>query len=260
MVLSLMRESNYPIIQLTRTVLPDLSQSADGSTTASNSPSNSSVIQPLISSSVGVHFAGRELGGISVLTGIPFLLPEGQEWIQARTGQTIASHKLSPTRAPWEKERGQATTNFLIDLQSHDAFELPDLRITRLHLDAYKNSRAMLRIFPVVDPELFEETVRLAYQQSPNNFQFGQASTRACILAFVAFTTRLPPVQSQVKASTATSVDHDAMVTRAQFLLSQMLQEPASLEGAQAVTMLVSFASKNIILSLNRLAYTVDSV
>ena len=186
-------------MQLTRTVLPDLSQIADGSTTASNSPSNSSAIQPLISSSVGVHFAGRELGGISVLTGIPFLLPEGQEWIQARTGQTVASNKLSPTRAPWEKERGQTTTNFLIDLQSHDPFELPDLRILRLYLDAYKKSALMMRVFPVIDPELFEETVISAYQQSPNNFQFGQASTRACIIAFVAFTARLPPVQAQVK-------------------------------------------------------------
>ncbi|KAJ5666490.1 transcriptional regulator family: Fungal Specific TF [Penicillium maclennaniae] len=167
--------------------------------------------------------------------------PKGQAWIQARTGQTIASNKLSPTRAPWEKERGQATNNILIDLRSHDPFELPDPRILRLHVDAFKNSVLMRRIFPVIDPELFEETVTSAYQQSPNNFQFGQASTRACIIAFVAFTTRLPPVQTQVKASTTIPIDHDAMATRAQFLLSQMLQEPASLEGAQAVTMLTLY-------------------
>jgi hypothetical protein len=37
------------------------------------------------------------------------------------------------------------------------------------------------------------------------------------------------------------------MVTRAQFLLAQVLQEPASLEGAQAVTMMVRFPQKDIV-------------
>lgn len=202
-----------------------------------------------MSSSVGVHFAGRELGGISVLTGIPFLLPEGQEWIQARTGQTMTSNKLSPTQAPWEKERGQTTNDLLLELQSHDIFGLPDLQITRLYFEAYKNSLLMMRLFPVIDPELFEETVLSAYQQPSKGFQFGQASTRACIIAFIAFAARLPSVQTQIKASAHPLADHDTMAMRAQLLLPQVLQEPASLEGAQAVTMLVSFAAEDVIRS-----------
>lgn len=193
---------------------------------------------------MGVHFAGRELGGISVLTGIPFLLPEGQEWIQARTGQTISSDKFSPTRAPWEKERGQTSNTLYMNLQTQNPLELPDVRVTRLYLDAYRSSVVMMRIFPVIDPDLFEDTVISAYQQPQTSFRFGQASTRACILAFLAFAARLPPVKFKVSAS---AIDHDAMVTRAQFLLAQVLQEPASLEGAQAVTMMVRFPQKDIV-------------
>jgi hypothetical protein len=179
-----------------------------------------------------------------VLTGIPFLLPEGQEWIQARTGQAISSDKLSPTRAPWEKERGQTSNTLYMNLQTQNPLELPDVRVTRLYLDAYRASVVMMRIFPVIDPDLFEDTVISAYQQPQTSFRFGQASTRACILAFLAFAARLPPVKATVSASTASAIDHDAMVTRAQFLLAQVLQEPASLEGAQAVTMMVRFPQR----------------
>lgn len=190
---------------------------------------------------MGVHFAGRELGVISLLTGIPLLLPEGQEWVQARTGQTISSDKLSPSRAPWEKERGQTSNTLLMNLGSQDLFNLPDYRVLRRYFEAYKNSLVMQRIFPVIDADLFEETIISGYQQPQTRFRFGQASTRACVIAFLAFVARLPPVTTQISASDASLVDHDALATKAQFLLAQVLQEPANLDGAQAVTMLVSF-------------------
>lgn len=213
-------------------------------TTASNSPSSTSASsisnQPILSSSVGVHFAGRELGVISLLTGIPFLLPEGQEWIQARTGQTI-SEKLSPSRVPGEKERGQSSNEIMMNLRNDDLFELPDRRSVQMYFDAYKQSRVMRRLFPVVDIELFAGTINEAYRQPKRGFEFGQASIRACIIAFAAFVARLPPVVQFVRSlsCTALQVDHEVLASKAQFLLSQVMQEPASLEGAQAVTMLV---------------------
>lgn len=189
---------------------------------------------------MGVHFAGRELGAISLLTGIPFLLPEGQEWVQARTGQTISRDNLSPARAPWEKERGQSTNNLFNNLSNKNMFELPDLRVVRLYFEAYKKSFVMQRLFPIADAELFEETITSAYQQPQSSFRHGQASTRACIIAFLAFAARLPPIKGFAQSSPLSEVDYDALATKAQFLLTQVLQEPASLEGAQAVTMLVS--------------------
>lgn len=189
---------------------------------------------------MGVHFAGRELGSISSLTGIPFLSSEGQEWVQARTGQTISSDKLSPSRAPWEKERGQTSNTLFMNLANQNLFNLPDYRILRRYFEAYKGSLVMQRIFPVIDTDLFEETILSAYQQPQNSFRFGQASTRACIIAFLAFVARLPPVKTQINPSDASLVDHDTLATKAQFLLAQVLQEPANLDGAQAITMLVS--------------------
>ncbi|KAJ5526367.1 transcriptional regulator family: Fungal Specific TF [Penicillium frequentans] len=244
---NLMRESNSEPMDYTHIIDDNPININTTNTTASNSPSSTSVSsisnQPILSSSVGVHFAGRELGVISLLTGIPFLLPEGQEWIQARTGQTISSEKLSPSRVPWEKERGQSSNETMMNLRNDDLFELPDRRSVQMYFDAYKQSRVMRRLFPVVDIELFAETINEAYRQPKSGFEFGQASTRACIIAFAAFVARLPPVVQIIRrlSSTALQVDHEILSSKAQFLLSQVMQEPASLEGAQAVTMLTLY-------------------
>lgn len=205
-------------------------------TDASNSPST---YQPPDSSSVRVHFAGKELGVISLLTGTPFLFPEGQKWITARTGQVVSIDKLSPTRAPWEKERGQDFNNLLMNMDSLNPFELPDLGIVRVYTEAYKRSKVMRRIFPIVDLELFEETISTAYKQSISSFSYGQASARVCVIAFLTFASRLPPVKDIVRAINIPPIDHDLLATRAQFLMPQVLQESASLDAAQAVTILV---------------------
>lgn len=217
--------------------------SAVPTTAGSPNTTMTTTSQPIISSMVGVHFAGRELGVISLLTGIPFLLPEGQEWIEARTGESIVGDKLSQTRAPWEKERGQSTNPLLANLQNPEFFDLPDWSHVRLYFDAYKSSAVMRRLFPVVDFDLFEETITAAYQQPKSTFQYGQVSIRACIITFLAFAARLPPVQEKVKGSPYAVIDHDALATKGEYLLGQVLQEPASVEGVQALTMLVSSCS-----------------
>jgi hypothetical protein len=177
---------------------------------------------------------------ISPVTGIPFLLQEGQEWVQTRTGQTISRDKQCPARAPWEKERGHSTNHLFMSLPHQDMFELPDWRVVRLYFDSYKKSFVMQRLFPVVDAELFEETITSAYQQPQSSFKHGQASIRACIISFLAFSARLLPAKKIAKHSSVGAVNYDALASKGQFLLAQILQEPASLEGAQAVTMLVS--------------------
>jgi len=187
---------------------------------------------------VGVHFAGEELGVISLLTGFPCLLPGGQEWIQARTGQSISSDKLSPAQPPWETERG-LTSYTLKNMPSESLFDLPDRWVVRVYFDAYKSSAVMQCIFPVVDAELFEETIHAAYQQPQRGFKLGQASIRACIFAFLAFASRLPPVKMAVSCASFAPIDHDALASKSQLLITQVLQDPTTLDGAQACTMLV---------------------
>lgn len=226
-------------------------QSFEANTTASNSPSN---IQRPDSSSVRVHFAGKELGVISLLTGTPFLFPEGQEWIKARTGQHVAIDKLSPARAPWDKERGQTFNTVLMNMNmnTNNPYELPDWRTTQVYFQAYKNSKVMRRIFPIIDPELFEDTINTAYSQSPSTLIYGQASARVCVIAFLTFVSRLPDVKNFVSTTTTDPIDHDLLATKAQFFIPQVLQESASLDAAQAITILVSEPLWCIILIADR--------
>jgi hypothetical protein len=192
---------------------------------------------------VRVHFAGKELGAISLLTGTPFLFPEGQEWIKARTGQHSAIDRLTPARAPWDKERGQTFNTVLMDMSTNtcNPYELPDWRTVQVYFHAYKSSKVMQRIFPIIDQDLFEETLNKAYSQSTSTLKYGQASARVCVIAFLTFVSRLPNVKTIVNATTMTTpVDHDLLATKAQFFMPQVLQESASLDAAQAITILVS--------------------
>ncbi|KAG0160763.1 hypothetical protein PDIDSM_8293 [Penicillium digitatum] len=221
----------------------DSPRSFEANTTASSSPSNTQLPD---SSSVRVHFAGKELGVISLLTGTPFLFPEGREWIKAHTGEHVAIDKLSPTRAPWDKERGQNFNAALMNMNVNacNPYELPDWRTVNLYFQAYRSSKVMRRIFPVIDPELFEETLNTAYSQSQYTLKYGQASARVCVVAFLTFVSRLPHVKDIVNSATTTTVspiDYDMLATKAQFFMPQVLQEPASLDAAQAITMLILF-------------------
>ncbi|CAI7591597.1 unnamed protein product [Penicillium discolor] len=220
----------------------DSPQSYEANTTATNSPSNTQCIDP---SSVRVHFAGKELGAISLLTGTPFLFPEGQEWIKARTGQYSGIDKLSPARAPWEKERGETFNNVLMNMNMNmntcNPYELPDWRTVQVYFHAYKSSKVMQRIFPIIDLDLFEETLNKAYSQSTPILKYGQASAKVCVIAFLTFASRLPHVKTIANATTAIPVDHDLLATKAQFFMPQVLQESASLDAAQAITMLTLF-------------------
>ncbi|CAG8897157.1 unnamed protein product [Penicillium egyptiacum] len=219
----------------------DSPRSFEANTTASSSPSNTQLAD---SSSVRVHFAGKELGVISLLTGTPFLFPEGQEWIKARTGQPLAIDKLCPARAPWDKERGQTFNTVLMNMNmgTCNPYELPDWRTVQVYFQAYTNSKVMRRVFPVIDPELFEQTINTAYSQSPSTFRYGQASARVCVIAFLTFVSRLPDVKHIVSTTTTTApIDHDLLATKAQFFMPQVLQESASLDAAQAITILTLF-------------------
>ncbi|KAJ6011747.1 hypothetical protein N7522_002102 [Penicillium canescens] len=182
--------------------------------------------------------ARKELGVISLLTGTPFLFPEGRAWIEARTGQSISIDRLSPARAPWEKERGQSFNTLLMNMNALNPFELPDFGVLQVHLEAFKASKVMRRIFPIIDFELFDETIRTAYKHPGPTFGYGQASARVCVIVFITFVSRLPLVKEMVAALNMTPVDHDLLATRAQFLMPQVLQESPSLDSAQALTIL----------------------
>ncbi|THC88848.1 hypothetical protein EYZ11_011708 [Aspergillus tanneri] len=179
---------------------------------------------------------GREFGVVSLMTGIPFLLPEGRQWVQSRTGQTISFDKLSPSRPPWEKQRAISSNELLMSLRTQNIFHLPDRRIVELRFDAYCNS-LMQRVFPVLDRVLFWDTIKVAYQNLDQNAHCTRAGVRACVFAFLAFSIAIDPCLN-TDGTDLPSIDGEECALKAQHLLPQILQENPSVEGIQALTML----------------------
>ena len=192
------------------------------------------------SSSVPLHFAGRELGCINLFTGIPLLLPEGKQWVQSRTGQNISLSKLvTSNKPPWERQRALASNALVMNPHPESAFELPDRTLIDTYFILFCIS-FVRRIFPVVDPVLFKETIENAYQQPRTRLPYGKVSTRACVLAFAAFISLVPPLEFETEFRKFAPLNSEAYFTRTQCLVPQVLQESASVEGLQVVSMMVS--------------------
>ncbi|KAI9376625.1 hypothetical protein BJX61DRAFT_530779 [Aspergillus egyptiacus] len=216
--------------------LPQQTFSGFATSSRDITPTPPALTQPSASSSVPLHFAGRELGAISLFTGIPFILPEGQEWVQSRTGQKLAFDRFTSSRAPWENQRDHNPASMLMHLQSPHAFDLPDRQSLEVNFNIFCSS-LMQRVFPVVDPVLFWTTINSAYKERPLGFDSGRVSTKACIFAFAAFVNVLcgPCLISQGRQ--VSRLD-EACTAKAKFLLCQVLEESPTLDGLQAVTML----------------------
>lgn len=149
----------------------------------------------------------------------------------------IAFDKLSPARPPWEKQRALSSNSSLMNPQTENPFELPPQGVVHVYFDIYRSS-LMQRVFPVVDPVLFGDTIRTAYQQSQPSDQYGHASAKACVFAFLAFASILHG--GDYDLASLPPVDSEAFATKAKCLLPQFMQETTTLDGLQSVTMLVS--------------------
>lgn len=188
-----------------------------------------------------LHFAGREFGVVSLITGIPFLLPEGRQWVESRTGQKISFDKLSPSKPPWEKRRALDSNALMAAAQSQNVFELPDRQVVENRFEAYRSS-LMQRVFPALDSLLFVDTIHAAYQGTYLNGHFAPASVRACVFAFLAFSNLIQNPCSNPLGRRLPTVDGEKNILKVQHLLPQVLQETTSREGLEAITLLVSLS------------------
>ncbi|GIK05589.1 hypothetical protein Aspvir_009702 [Aspergillus viridinutans] len=196
--------------------------------------------QPQVSSSsVTFHFAGRELGVINSMTRIPFLLPEGRQWIQARTGRQISEDQLnSYSRPPWEKQRALSSNRHLTNMLPQSMFELPERHAVEVHLALFRTT-LMQRVFPIVDPILFPDTIKAAYSHS--SLSASRADVRACILSFLAFSSILQVPEYKDRPLGLPPIDSEGLALKAQCLIPQVLREDASLEGLQALIIMALF-------------------
>lgn len=196
--------------------------------------------QPPASSSTVLHFAGHEFGVYNLLTGLPFLLPEGRQWIESQTGQSVIFDKLSPARPPWERRQAVNVMSLLTNLKVQDPFELPPQEVTEIYFDLYK-SVLMKVVFPVLDFYLFRETIKMAYNSELAANSHRLASAKACIFAFIAYTSILHPPGFRFTPSNVPPVDSEGFAIKAQCLMPQVLQDSANLDGLQAAMLLVSW-------------------
>ncbi|KAE8356959.1 Zn(II)2Cys6 transcription factor [Aspergillus coremiiformis] len=222
---------------------PNVSPSTAGSSALSiNLPGSFPPLrQSSLSSSVPLHFAGRELSVVSLLTGIPLLLPEGQEWVQSRTGQAVDVEKLSPTRPPWEKQRALNSYALANDLKMGAAFDLPDRAVLEAHLERYRIS-LMQSVFPIVNPALFQETIDAVYRQAQPDSCHAQAISKGCIFAFLAFSSLImAPCSAPEVQILPPPVDGERYFMKAHSMVPQILQGTPTLDGVQTVVILALF-------------------
>ena len=116
-------------------------------------------------------------------------------------------------------------------------FELPDRHAVEAHLNIFRTT-LMQRVFPIVDPILFPDTIKAAYSHS--SLSAVRADVRACILSFLAFSSILQVPEYKDRPLGLPPIDSEGLALKAQCLIPQVLREDASLEGLQALMILVS--------------------
>ncbi|KKA25228.1 C6 transcription factor [Rasamsonia emersonii CBS 393.64] len=181
-----------------------------------------------------LHFAGYNLGEISSHNGIPLFSPEGQEWVQSRTGEKATFEKLCAFGPPWQNQHRFYTASIPADFQRLQAsVELPDRKIVEEYLSIYRSSIIRL-VFPFIDPVLFQETLKLAYESQQAPMPAGAASAKACVYAF------LSVVSIFNLDGVSLLVDSEACSVKAQCFTPQLVQE-TTIDGLQTSIMLCLF-------------------
>lgn len=114
--------------------------------------------------------------------GIPIFSEQGQQWLLKKTGQAVEWIKyriLTPDPSP------------SLPLSSAVLCQLPDRNVAQGVLALYFHSSFRL-YFPVLDGELFEETLQMAYDPVDNPLSSpSHVSARACVLAALCVFSRL---------------------------------------------------------------------
>ncbi|KAL4947239.1 C6 zinc finger domain protein [Aspergillus filifer] len=187
-------------------------------------------------------FAGQSLGNICAFNGLPFFSPSGIEWIKARTGEDSPLDQYCAARpTAWPRTTRKYRAGHHIPL--------PDKTLLLEQLSVFRAS-VFCQLFPIIDPFCFEYTVRTAYNNDLSDISPGVSSAKACIFAFMAFSSffTIQPHQDTI-------VDADELAMQAHDLLPDMFNESVTLDGLQALLMLCicSQAISGDILSLELL-------
>lgn len=172
----------------------------------------------------GLENVARHLGNISTFDGMHALSTNSQAWIKERSGEQLRLEKL--TRLSGTKRENHCLKTPELDL--------PDQQFLYEQMQIYRCS-VLGQFFPVLDPNIFQWTVQAAYGESPKSDNIGSNGAKVCIFALLALVTVLYPRDNSSLRNSAQYYE------KAHRLLPRMLSEPVSLDGLQAVLLLVSY-------------------
>lgn len=232
------RLENILAVKVSQTTVRYETSAEDGQgTTAADSPAFLGTSagrlcdqSPEVETSIGtfgkLHFAGHQLGEISSCHGVPLFSPDGRKWIQSRTGQNASFPRLGVPLWHNQQHRHDTISSPASNL------DLPDRKLTEEYLSLFC-SAAISHVFPVVDVELFSQTIAAAYEPFGARSAGIHARAKACVFSFLAI------VSIMVPAAEAIPVDSDACALKAQYLLPHILID-ASLDALQVAMMQVS--------------------
>ncbi|EHK21433.1 uncharacterized protein TRIVIDRAFT_180483 [Trichoderma virens Gv29-8] len=182
-----------------------------------------------------VWFSGQKFAFVCSRNGIPHFTSLGEQWIYSRTGlwpnfrnEDAFAFKETTNHAP---SAALALKSLSGLTKQAEIQKLPERWITQALLETFTTSDFRL-VFPVVDRELFEETIRLAYDSPATNPTIEEIGSKACVLAFLCVTSHHFSTQDVAKL-----VDSDACAKQAQLLISDFVED-ASLTTLQVMVML----------------------
>lgn len=167
-------------------------------------------------------------------TGLPFFGAESQQWMESCTGQKIDFDRLNLASVRTQDQIVHDFASLKKHFRHHTHPDLPERSIVRSALHKFISSSAHRR-FPFVHPGLFHYTIETAYDNQLSEFSPDIPSARACIFAFISFSSFM--VEGN---SLGNSIESQRYIHEAQYLASAILDGQATLDGIQALLMVVS--------------------
>ncbi|KAH8671573.1 hypothetical protein BX600DRAFT_250660 [Xylariales sp. PMI_506] len=154
---------------------------------------------------------GYFLGDISSHNGNPFFSESGQEWIRSRTGESSIFPKLSASSLPWQNDEPPSPSTPTPPKPL--GFDLPPKQMLLQYLKMFALD-PLSRIFPVVDPVLFQSVIDQVYDHGHSS-----PYAKASIFSFMAIAYHGP-------WSSCQKVDSEEYASKAQQLAPPTLTDP----------------------------------
>lgn len=244
--------------QSNQTASPVSAASPDGSSaqqekpacTPSSIPTNTSITRTLSRSSENSQACSRQLGAsplgqiwmsgqkfaaICDQNGIPRFTPLGEKYIYAQTGQWPHFHNESTFAFESSGQASSGVSNQYSprgQLNRAPADQLPEKWITNTLFDLFLQSEFRLA-FPLVDRDLFKDTIRQAYDSPETNPTIEEISSKACVFAFLSLSSH-----HFAALSVSNHVDSDGCAKQAQILIADFIED-ASVTTLQVMVLLL---------------------